>query len=44
MLTITGGRERTAREYAALFAASGWIDGGVIPNPGPMALHVARAE
>jgi hypothetical protein len=43
MLAVTGGRERTAAEYAALFAASGWIDAGVIPTPGPMALHIARA-
>jgi hypothetical protein len=43
MLAITGGRERTAAEYAALFSASGWVDAGVIPTLGPMALHVARA-
>lgn len=44
MLAVTGGRERTAEEYAALFAASGWVDAGMIPTPGPMALHVARAS
>lgn len=43
MLAITGGRERTAREYAALFTASGWTADGVTPTPGPMALHLARA-
>lgn len=43
MLTIPGGRERTAREYAALFTASGWKDAGVIPTQGPLALHVAQA-
>jgi hypothetical protein len=43
MLAITGGRERTAAEYAALFAASGWVEAGVIQTPGPLALHVARA-
>ena len=43
MLAVTGGRERTAAEYAALFAASGWVDAGIIPTPGPMALHLARA-
>jgi hypothetical protein len=44
MLAVTGGRERTAQEYAALFAASGWIDAGMISTPGPMALHLARAS
>jgi len=44
MLAVTGGRERTAEEYAALFAASGWVDAGIISTPGPMALHVARAS
>lgn len=43
MLTITGGRERTAREYASLFATSGWTDAGMIRTHGPMALHVAQA-
>ncbi len=43
MLVIPGGRERTAREYAALFAASGWSDAGIIPTHGPMALHMAKA-
>jgi hypothetical protein len=44
MLAVTGGRERTAKEYTTLFAASGWVDAGVVPTPGPMALHVARAS
>ena len=44
MLTIAGGRERTAKEYAALFTTSGWSDGGMIKTPGPMALHVAYAS
>jgi len=43
MLAITGGRERTAREYAALFTASGWAEAGVIPTQGPLALHMAQA-
>jgi hypothetical protein len=43
MMAVTGGRERTAVEYAALFAASGWANAGVISTPGPMALHVALA-
>jgi len=42
MLAVTGGRERTAAEYAALFAASGWVDAGVLATSGPMSLHVAR--
>ena len=44
MLTVVGGRERTAKEYAALFAAASWSDGGVVQTPGPMALHVAYAH
>lgn len=44
MLTITGGRERTAKEYAALFEAAGWKDAGAVPTMGPMALHVAKAS
>jgi hypothetical protein len=44
MLAIPGGRERTAREYAALFTASGWTDAGVIPTQGPLALHMAHAS
>ncbi|HWU25583.1 MAG TPA: methyltransferase [Rhizomicrobium sp.] len=43
MLSITGGRERTAKEYAKLFASAGWADDGVTLTPGPMALHKARA-
>jgi hypothetical protein len=43
MLAVPGGRERTAKEYAKLFVTSGWIDSGVKPTPGPMALHLARA-
>jgi hypothetical protein len=44
MLTIAGGRERTAKEYAALFATAGWSGGGMVKTPGPMALHVAYAS
>jgi hypothetical protein len=44
MLTVVGGRERTAAEYAALFATAGWSNGEVIPTLGPMALHVAYAR
>lgn len=43
MLAIAGGRERTAREYAALFTAAGWTDAGIVPTHGPMALHLAKA-
>jgi hypothetical protein len=43
MLAVSGGRERTAKEYAKLFTASGWTDAGVTPTPGPMALHLALA-
>ncbi len=44
MLTVAGGRERTAKQYAALFEAANWSDGGVVQTPGPMALHVAYAS
>jgi hypothetical protein len=44
MLTVVGGRERTAKEYAALFTAAGWSDGGVVATGGPMALHMAYAH
>ena len=43
MMTVAGGRERTVKEYNALFTAAGWTPAGVIPTPGPMALHIARA-
>lgn len=43
MLTVTGGRERTAAQYAALFRNAGWSEDGVIATVGPMALHCARA-
>ena len=43
MLAVTGGLERTAEEYAALFRAAGWTPGPVIATPGPMALHFAHA-
>jgi hypothetical protein len=43
MLTITGGRERTALEYARLFETAGWRSTGVVATPGPMALHTASA-
>jgi hypothetical protein len=43
MMAVTGGRERTAKEYAALFEAAGWKSAAAIPTAGPMALHVATA-
>lgn len=43
MMTVVGGRERTAQQYDALFAASGWTADSFIATQGPMALHVARA-
>ncbi len=42
MLVMTGGRERTAREYGALFEAAGFGKGRVIPTRSPMALLEAR--
>lgn len=38
MLAMTGGRERTAEEFAALFAQSGFKLGRVIPTPSLMNL------
>ncbi len=43
MMTVVGGRERTAQEFDALFTASGWTSAGVVPTQGLMALNVARA-
>lgn len=36
MLVMTGGKERTATEYAALFEKTGFRLTGVIPTPSPM--------
>jgi hypothetical protein len=36
MMAMTGGRERTAGEFAALFAASGFTLGAVIPTKSPV--------
>lgn len=43
MLAVVGGRERTVKEYDALFAAAGWTSAGMIPTEGRMTLHIARA-
>lgn len=43
MLTVTGGRERTGAEYAALFSRAGWVSEGVLPLDGGAALFLARA-
>jgi len=42
MLAVTGGRERTAPEYEALFAAAGFTMSGVIPTQG--SVQIVRAE
>lgn len=38
MLAVTGGRERTATEYAALLAQAGWKMQRAIPTPSPLSL------
>ena len=40
LLTVTGGRERTASEYAALFGRAGFVDGGVRRLPGVSSIVV----
>jgi hypothetical protein len=43
MLLLTGGRERTEAEYAALLAGAGWKLAEVIPTKSPFSLLVADA-
>lgn len=43
MMAVTGGRERTPKQYAALLSAAGWRFEAVLDTPGLMALHCARA-
>lgn len=43
MLLLTGGRERTEAEYAALLAGAGWRLAEVIPTRSPFSLLVADA-
>ncbi|MFN2464607.1 MAG: methyltransferase [Candidatus Dormibacteria bacterium] len=43
MLAVTGGRERTAAEFAALFDSSGFRMGTVTPTAGPMKIVEAVA-
>lgn len=43
MLVLTGGRERTSREFAQLFADSGWHLVRVIPTPSPYSIVEAIA-
>jgi len=44
MLTITGGRERTAGELDALLRRAGWRPGAVIDTPGPLRIAEAQAS
>ncbi|WP_427912842.1 methyltransferase [Ramlibacter sp. MMS24-I3-19] len=43
MLALTGGRERTANEYAALFQAGGFRLDRVVPTAGPTSVLVGMA-
>jgi hypothetical protein len=43
MLIITGGRERTQREYEALLAGGGWRLDRVVPTASPVSVIVAKA-
>jgi hypothetical protein len=38
MMLFTGGRERTEKEFSALFAASGWRLNKVIPTASPLSI------
>ncbi|WP_051669509.1 methyltransferase [Bryobacter aggregatus] len=40
MMAMTGGKERTAEEFASLFAASGFKLGRILPTPSPV--HVVE--
>lgn len=42
MLVMTGGRERTAREYDALFEAAGYVGARIIPTHSPFSLLETR--
>jgi hypothetical protein len=42
MLTLTGGRERTQRQYAALLEAAGFVLDRVVATPGPVSILVGR--
>lgn len=44
MLIITGGRERTQREYEALLRAGGWHLDRVVPTASPVSVIVARPD
>ena len=44
MLLLTGGRERTRRQYEALFAASGFRLDRVVPTASPVSVIVAQPE
>lgn len=44
MLTITGGRERTQREYEALLGAAGWRLDRAVPTASPVSVIVATTE
>ena len=44
LLAVTGGRERTAAQYAALFAASGFDAVGVRPLPAVPSIVEGRAR
>ena len=42
MLVMTGGRERTAKEYDALFEAAGYVKARIIPTRSPFSLLETR--
>jgi O-methyltransferase domain/Dimerisation domain len=44
MLTITGGRERTEKEYRELLLAAGFGLEEVVPTTGPLSLLIAKAQ
>lgn len=38
MMLFSGGKERTEKEFSALFAASGWRLNGIIPTASPLSI------
>jgi hypothetical protein len=44
MLAITGGRERTEKEYRELLLAAGFALEEVVPTTGPLSLLIAKAQ
>jgi O-methyltransferase domain len=44
MLAITGGRERTQKEYSELLSAANFELEDVVPTTGPLSILIAKAR